>query len=471
MGQAKPNSQTRKKAGAAGQHQQGPPAPMDVPYRIASITATKPAKPSRKRKRATTASKSDSPKGYLTEHNKHDARLSIHYRVVPKQGAPASLTPWDDLRSKQAFRAGRSLFKIGDFVLISNGETTADIPEDQDDDDDEYWDRFWVGQILEIRFVDSSHVYCRVWWFYRPEEVVGGRQPHHGSGEVFLSNHMEIIDATSVGCITGVSRINENSLVLDGPASGYTDLFWRYAVNVLSRRGSHQVVLDQPKNICVCQQPSNPDWGPVFCNDTRGCGRWMHTECIESDVARRLHEREKQATSEKTTPKPAGFLNRLSSVFRTHSKEDTSTKANGQTSAASGKSAQSGAPNRQDDISADAAQRFDVELRRAPVGTDSEEPLRATVTSAEDVNGQRSTEEVVHCLFCQETLQTQIYNVMLKPFRAWEVEEDGEAAGANETTEQQVRVMVPSPANGPEDDKDGDGALDGEDESGGEDGS
>lgn len=58
---------------------------------------------------------------------------------------------------------------------------------------------FWVARILEIRAQDEHHVYARVYWMYKPDELpphtlngkkfAGGRQPYHGTNELIASNH------------------------------------------------------------------------------------------------------------------------------------------------------------------------------------------------------------------------------------------------------------------------------------------
>ncbi|VTT62013.1 unnamed protein product [Fusarium fujikuroi] len=57
----------------------------------------------------------------------------------------------------------------------------------------------WVARILEIRASDKCHVYARIYWMYRPEELplgtadggkkVQGRQPYHGVNELIATNH------------------------------------------------------------------------------------------------------------------------------------------------------------------------------------------------------------------------------------------------------------------------------------------
>ena len=51
----------------------------------------------------------------------------------------------------------------------------------------------WVARILEIRASDERHVYVRVYWMYRPDELPqgthDGRQAYRGLSELVASNH------------------------------------------------------------------------------------------------------------------------------------------------------------------------------------------------------------------------------------------------------------------------------------------
>lgn len=57
----------------------------------------------------------------------------------------------------------------------------------------------WVAYILEIRASDPDHVYVRIYWMYRPDDlprgtndgmrVIQGRQSYHGMDELIASNH------------------------------------------------------------------------------------------------------------------------------------------------------------------------------------------------------------------------------------------------------------------------------------------
>lgn len=56
----------------------------------------------------------------------------------------------------------------------------------------------WKAKVLEVRALDSEHVYIRVAWLNRPEDLSGGRKAYHGKNELVPTNQMDIIDAMTV---------------------------------------------------------------------------------------------------------------------------------------------------------------------------------------------------------------------------------------------------------------------------------
>ena len=56
----------------------------------------------------------------------------------------------------------------------------------------------WKAKVLEVRALDSEHVYVRVAWLNRPDDLKDGRQPHQGKFELIPTNQMDIIDAMTV---------------------------------------------------------------------------------------------------------------------------------------------------------------------------------------------------------------------------------------------------------------------------------
>jgi hypothetical protein len=87
----------------------------------------------------------------------------------------------------------------------------------------------WVAKILEVRAGDASHVYLRVSWTYRPEDLPGGRQSYHGGGELIVSNHMDIIEAVTVDAVANVVQWNDDP---ESMALSADQLFFRQSFDV-----------------------------------------------------------------------------------------------------------------------------------------------------------------------------------------------------------------------------------------------
>ena len=56
----------------------------------------------------------------------------------------------------------------------------------------------WKAKVLEVRALDSEHVYIRVAWLNRPEDLSAGRKAYHGRNELIPTNEMDVIDAMAV---------------------------------------------------------------------------------------------------------------------------------------------------------------------------------------------------------------------------------------------------------------------------------
>lgn len=142
----------------------------------------------------------------------------------------------------------------------------------------------YVAEVLECRALDNEHVYVRVFWLYRPEDLPGGRRDYHADGELIPSNDMQIINAETVhGKPECFEEMDEGDF--KSVSCGYKDLFWRQTYN-------HQTgAFSKLRHICVCQEPANPDYGPLLCSN-ESCGQWMHPECIERDVVEAVYRRE-----------------------------------------------------------------------------------------------------------------------------------------------------------------------------------
>lgn len=94
----------------------------------------------------------------------------------------------------------------------------------------------WKAKVHEVRALDSEHVYLRVSWLNRPEDLPNGRQPHHGKYELIPSNEMDIIDAMTVNGRLDVVFMDE--LGEDGPSPTSDQFFWRQTVDYVTQKFS-----------------------------------------------------------------------------------------------------------------------------------------------------------------------------------------------------------------------------------------
>ena len=92
----------------------------------------------------------------------------------------------------------------------------------------------WVASIVEVRAETGWNVWLRVEWFYRPEELPHGRQPHHGKREIIKSKAQNIISAVTVAGSADVTYWDENDDSKD--ADGIDGLFWRQTFDPSTRK-------------------------------------------------------------------------------------------------------------------------------------------------------------------------------------------------------------------------------------------
>jgi hypothetical protein len=67
----------------------------------------------------------------------------------------------------------------------------------------------WKARVCEVRALDTEHVFIRVAWLNRPEDLDTGRKPYHGKNELIPTNQMDVIDAFSVNGSVDVVHWNE----------------------------------------------------------------------------------------------------------------------------------------------------------------------------------------------------------------------------------------------------------------------
>lgn len=141
---------------------------------------------------------------------------------------------------------GSESIATGECILVkyddgTSTDTSLDITEQ------------WKAKVLEVRALDEEHVYLRISWLNRPEDLVGGRQPHHGRLELIPSNEMDVIDAMTVNGRLDVVRWDESQEDALLPAAD--QFFWRqtldYTTGKLSVRFSPVLASAKAKLLMV----------------------------------------------------------------------------------------------------------------------------------------------------------------------------------------------------------------------------
>lgn len=113
------------------------------------------------------------------------------------------------------------MFKPGQFIFVKNPEKELGTPDTIP---------HWFARVLEVRAANPAHVYLRVFWLYRPEDLPGGRKPHHGQSELIVSNHMEIIEVQCVESMADVVYWQDDPDNAELPAE--EQLFWRQSLDI-----------------------------------------------------------------------------------------------------------------------------------------------------------------------------------------------------------------------------------------------
>lgn len=132
-----------------------------------------------------------------------------------------SSTVSDGPNSLLIITVGEETFGVNDFVSVNHSNIAHGTLLSTEDEK-----LFWIARVLEVRALDSQHVYLRVFWMYWPDELPGSAHDYHGKHELVASNHMEIIDAMTVAGRATVSHWLEKDEenVLDA-------LYWRQTFN------------------------------------------------------------------------------------------------------------------------------------------------------------------------------------------------------------------------------------------------
>lgn len=93
----------------------------------------------------------------------------------------------------------------------------------------------WKAQVLEIRALDSEHVFIRVAWLNRPEDLASGRLLHHGKNELIVTNEMDVIDAMCVNGSLEVVALDDED---DESGTVEDQYFWRQTFDITTKKFS-----------------------------------------------------------------------------------------------------------------------------------------------------------------------------------------------------------------------------------------
>ena len=85
---------------------------------------------------------------------------------------------------------GQESIAVGQFILVKHDDTEEGAKIDVGQQ--------WKAKVLEVRALDSEHVFLRLAWLNRPEDLQSGRKPYHGRNELVPTNEMDVIDAMTV---------------------------------------------------------------------------------------------------------------------------------------------------------------------------------------------------------------------------------------------------------------------------------
>ena len=174
---------------------------------------------------------------------------------------------------------------------------------------DETDNTLWVAAVVEVRAQNAWNVWVRIEWFYRPDELPGGRQPYHGRREVIKSPVQDIISAHTVAGHADVTHWEEMDDTKD--SDGIDGLFWRQTFDPFTGKLSVsptfvivQLTLSkEPRQHCICKKPYNPDTTMFWCER---CKVWEHEKCL-ADAIRKDYLKSKSSGGS-TVKKPRKSL-------------------------------------------------------------------------------------------------------------------------------------------------------------------
>ncbi|KAI4648722.1 uncharacterized protein J4E79_009793 [Alternaria viburni] len=253
----------------------------DLSFKITAVTVRKHKKPSKSAKSKQGAVNG----GHVSEFDAPLDAETTQPNPYPKTQLPelhVKIKPalyWEAMRRYRRFTVNGEEFEVGQMIFVKKSEEDkiAEGPGTIE---------HWIAKVLEVRGGDPEHVFLRVYWAYRPEDIPGGRQAHHGDSELIVSNHMDIIDALSVDSSADVVYWDDDPESLDLKTD---QLFFRQSYDITKRANSQ---LSKMKTYCIDKKPCNPDELLLQCPQ---CSEWLHADCLKKralqDAAPQLKKR------------------------------------------------------------------------------------------------------------------------------------------------------------------------------------
>lgn len=129
--------------------------------------------------------------------------------------------------------AGFESIATGDFILVSHSIDERPVFNSLSD---------WKAKVLEVRALDMEHVYVRVSWLNRPEDLKGGRKAYHGTNELVPTNQMDVINAQAVNGTFELIRYDQSTDHDRKNASGKDRYLWRQTFNFTTKSLSVRLV-------------------------------------------------------------------------------------------------------------------------------------------------------------------------------------------------------------------------------------
>jgi hypothetical protein len=209
-------------------------------------------------------------------------------------------------------------FARDDIVYILNNPDPPDPPKSNTSGEEELeWDKknLYVGKIVEARAESADKVFILLAYLYWPDEITPQQKKTHNfygkeyaRGELIMSNHLQVIDATSISRKANISYWDEWNDDLDQAP----ERFWRQQFDNSNFNQKHDsaTALTELRKYCKCRRPYNLDH-PIY-HHTTGCTNWNHEECLIEEIGSRVSESYGAGNMEQyvkdNAPGPSGSL-------------------------------------------------------------------------------------------------------------------------------------------------------------------